>query len=171
MFLYYINSSTLISLILKLHFLRTTGQSQLLNSSIKWIFIISHRDHVNVSHMMNKGSPPGYGGEPVCQYPFKQKSACAFCKNCNFKSFTLIPFTWASSYFPLFFLICTNLTSPSSGVYNIHCTPGMLGMTIEFSTHASNMFFHAAEQDKKQNNNPSFYRPIVIYCADGVTPR
>ena len=104
MFLYYINSTTLISLILKLHFLRTTGQSQLLNSSIKWIFIISHRDHVNVSHMMNKGSPPGYGGEPVCQYPFKQKSACAFCKTCNFKSFTLIPFTWASSYFPLFFL-------------------------------------------------------------------
>lgn len=35
----------------------------------------------------------------------------------------------------------------------------------------SNMFFHAAEQDKKQNNNLSFYRPIVIYCADGVTPR
>ena len=134
MFLYYINSTTLISLILKLHFLRTTGQSQLLNSSIKWIFIISHRDHVNVSHMMNKGSPPAYGGEPVCRYPFKQKSACAFCKNCNFKSFTLIPFTWENSYFHLFFLFdllgLIIFIAPGPRVCSV--------MTIEFSTHASN---------------------------------
>ena len=87
---------------------------------------------------MNKASPPGYGGEPVCQQPSKQKSALPFCKNCNFKSFALIPLTRANSYFPLLFLFVL-ISHPHLLGFIIIIAPRVCSvMTIEFSTHASN---------------------------------
>ena len=126
MFLYYINSTTLISLILKLHFLRTTGQSQLLNSSIKWIFIISHRDHVNLSHMMNKGSPPGYGGKPVCQYTSSKNQLVLFAKTVTLKVSLWFHLLGQVAIFPFFSYLYQSHIPIFWGLqYSLH--PGYVG--------------------------------------------